>query len=229
MQASGKDSKKKEKKSVKKRVASAPEPQAFPQEACLSQHIALPFLPLQEARLKRSWSVEEVAQKLCLRVSIIQALEEERWGYFSYGPAYVLGFIQAYGKLVEWEIHDVIERFRAFQEQLAQKPAFQAAEPEKEELTPHKPTSLLFWFSLSSSLLMTFFLTPFFHLFQPLDIKECLQGNARPLVSRERPSAPPLSQEQRRMRVFQEEEKRMLLGDEGERGAVEASVEIQER
>lgn len=69
-----------------------------------------PGMRLQEARVKLGLSVEDVAQRLCLRTQVIESLESDHYGDFA-GLVFTRGYLKAYARLVGLDAKNIMEIF----------------------------------------------------------------------------------------------------------------------
>lgn len=69
-----------------------------------------PGMRLQEARVKLGLSVDDIAQRLCLRVKVIESLEADHYSDFA-GLVFTRGYLKAYARLVGLDANDIIDIF----------------------------------------------------------------------------------------------------------------------
>jgi cytoskeleton protein RodZ len=98
-----------------------------------------PGLKLEHARVEANLSVEEVASRLCLRVSVIESLEVDDYSNI---PRHVFarGYLRAYAKLLNIGADDIIDSFNNLniKEITYEKTLFQATKATDKKETPVK-------------------------------------------------------------------------------------------
>lgn len=70
-----------------------------------------PGLTLKQSRIEANLSIEEVATRLCLRISVIESLEVDDYSNI---PRHVFarGYLRAYAKLLDIDADGIIESFK---------------------------------------------------------------------------------------------------------------------
>jgi len=91
---------------------------------------------LREAREQVGWSIEEVAEQLCLNPARIEDLEQDQYGNMA-GSTYARGYLQNYARLLKLDNDEVMRRYEQLQDVPEGRQAAPLIEPMIEGNLPH--------------------------------------------------------------------------------------------
>lgn len=113
-------------------------------EARMPTEMTSPGQQLQAARQHANLSIEHVAARLCLRLSVIEAIEADDYSSLS-GMVFVRGYMRAYARLLQLDADKIIAHFNALniEEEPAERNLWQNGAQIKQKESPVKWLILL--------------------------------------------------------------------------------------
>ncbi len=93
---------------------------------------------LRDSRQKQGLALKEVAERTKIRLTYLQAIENDRFDLFP-GEAYLCGFLRIYANLLDLDVGTILEKYR--QQVGSAEPETIAAVPAKAVKTPASPAS----------------------------------------------------------------------------------------